>query len=121
MRLIPGGLRCSGVLVDVKRGDVTVKVLLYPLGEVFKPMLLLWVFPCLPHRAQLNYDVHWREDMLGQREEALKEGSGLGPGCHASDGAFAQQGAHGVGVDAEPKNPCLGAHVVGGRGGIQRH
>ena len=23
-----------------------------------------------------------------------------GPGCHASDGAFAQQGAHGVGVDA---------------------
>ena len=87
-------------------------MLLDPLGEVFEPMPLLWVFPCLPHRSQLNHDVHWREDMLGQREEALEEGSGLGlgPGCHAGDGAFAQQGAHGVGVDAEPKNPCLGAH-----------
>ena len=60
---------------------------------------------------------------MGQGEEALKKGPGLGLGtwCHARDGALPQQGAHGVGVDTEPEDPCLGSLVIGGRCGIQSH
>ena len=61
--------------------------------------------------------------MCGQCEESLEKspGFGLGTWHHARDGALPQQGAHRVGVDAEPEDPRLGALVIGGRCGIQRH
>ena len=41
--------------------------------------------------------------------------------CHARDGAFPQQSAHGEGVYAKGEDPGLGSLVVGGRGGVQRY
>ena len=117
MRFVSRSLRSSGVFVDVERGDVLVEVFLNTSSEVFKPLSLSWVCPSLPNRPKLHHHVDWREDMLGQREEALEKGSGFGLGAwsHAGNGSLAQ------GVDAEPENPGLGARIVGGRGGVQCH
>ena len=83
-------------------------------------MSLPWVCPGFPNYAQLHDHIGWGEDKLGQCDEPFEQGSGLGLGSggHARNGAFADQGSHGEGVDAEPENPGLGALVIGRWGGI---
>ena len=101
--------------MDVQRRDSLEELDVKALGQIFEPFSLLWVCPSLPHHAKLDHHIGGSKNVLGQGDESLKQGSGLGLGSggHTRDGAFADEAAHGEGVDTEAKHPGLGSLVVG--------
>ena len=101
--------------MDVQRRDALEELDVKTLGQIFEPFSLPGVCPSLPYHSKLDNHIGGSKDVLGQGDEALEQGSGLGLGSggHTRDGAFADEAAHGEGVDTESKHPGLGALVVG--------